>query len=700
MFEHLRTLRPWGPEDRIPNETIVFWREEIARDPRRPVRTEVELWFHENQERRHAVFETFSVAVQETHGTVIDHAVIPEIAYDGALVDIPSDTIQGLIERQHIRLALTDEVMFLRPQAILGAPVDLEPLDEDIPSTSSVAAPRGEPIGALLDGVPLQGHVRLADRLIIDDPEDLSSRALVSRRAHGTAMASLILHGDLNRPEPSLDRPLYVRPVMQAPAQGDECTSPDRLLVDTFYLAIRRMKEGDVGGPAVAPSVFLVNLSMADPRRPFSGPISPWARLLDYLADRFNILFLVSAGNILEALRIAGVSDWTTFERAGIAERERFALLALDRAKHERTLLSPAEALNPLTIGAAHHDDVVVRVGSSTAVDPLDGNDLPNLSSALGLGHRKVVKPEIFFPGGREHIRPQSTGGGLLVQISPPQRLYGLRAAAPDTSGLARLDVDALTSGTSAATALATRAGHQIFDALMDRQGGSMHAEMDPTFYAVVTKALLVHRARWTDKARLLEQLFGPHENGKHNERRDNVSRVLGFGRARIAETIACTSNRATLVGYGAVSAGSADAYRIPLPACLERVTVPRLLTVTVAWFSPVRVQQRAYRCAKVEAAPIHAAIEVLGVKRAGEQPADPTVGRGTVFHEHYHGQRAVPFLDAGHLALRVWCREQATGVASPIRYGLAVTLEADAEIPIYEQIRDRLRPAIVVPAS
>jgi len=29
---------------------------------------------------------------------------------------------------------------------------------------------------------------------LLDDPDDLQSRALVSRRIHGTAMASLILH--------------------------------------------------------------------------------------------------------------------------------------------------------------------------------------------------------------------------------------------------------------------------------------------------------------------------------------------------------------------------------------------------------------------------------------------------------------------------------------------------------------------------
>ena len=104
-------------------------------------------------------------------------------------------------------------------------------------------------------------------------------------------MASLILHGDLNAPEPALTRPLYVRPLMIAPADLGEYTPDDRLLVDTLYNAIVRIKgvEGQLG---VAPTVFLVNLSLGDRRRPFANLVSPLARLLDFLAAKYDIVFL------------------------------------------------------------------------------------------------------------------------------------------------------------------------------------------------------------------------------------------------------------------------------------------------------------------------------------------------------------------------------------------------------------------------
>jgi hypothetical protein len=63
------------------------------------------------------------------------------------------------------------------------------------------------------------------------------------------------------------------------------------------------------------------------------------------------------------------------------------------------------------------------------------------------------------------------------------------------------------------------------------------------------------------------------------------------------------------------------------------------------------------------------------------------------VFHEHFDGASAVPFIDDGHLALQVWCKEDA-GLAQPeaIRYALAVTIRAETAIPIYDQIQQRLR--------
>src|SRR5207244_10367103 len=116
-----------------------------------------------------------------------------------------------------------------------------------------------QPVAALFDGVPLQGHTLLANRLRLDDPDDLQARATVSRRVHGTAMASLIVHGDLNVQEAALQRPLYVRPLMVTTDGGEEQTEDNRLLIDTIYRAVLRMK-GSEGEQAEAPNVFLVNV--------------------------------------------------------------------------------------------------------------------------------------------------------------------------------------------------------------------------------------------------------------------------------------------------------------------------------------------------------------------------------------------------------------------------------------------------------
>jgi hypothetical protein len=46
----------------------------------------------------------------------------------------------------------------------------------------------------------------LAGRLIVDDPDGLDEVYPVARREHGTAMASLIIHGDLNHFQSGLNR--------------------------------------------------------------------------------------------------------------------------------------------------------------------------------------------------------------------------------------------------------------------------------------------------------------------------------------------------------------------------------------------------------------------------------------------------------------------------------------------------------------
>ena len=138
---------------------------------------------------------------------------------------------------------------------------------------------------------------------------------------------------------------------------------------------------------------------------------------------------------------------------------------------------------------------------------------------------------------------------------------------------------------------------------------------------------------------------------------------------------------------------------RIDRPTCTgyrcrsvwERVTEPRSITMTLAWFSPVNVRHRAYRRAKPEIQPDPQLDASAGVKRVPDQPSDKSVSRGSLFHVRYQGNKAVSFVDDGRIQFRVYCREQAGPLDRGIRYGLAVTIEAGEGIPVYQEVRQRL---------
>ena len=691
IFEYLRELRPWGIADRITDEAIEFWREDLEAALTGLLRIEVEFWFYENAQRRATAYRRVARAIADAGGNIVHHAVIEDIRYEAALIDLPASQIERLVAREQIHLALCDEVMFLRPS--LGTP---EPNDEPEVGAALAGEPTDTrpPVAALLDAMPVQNHQLLRDRLDMDDPDDLEAMSVVSERYHGTAMASLILHGDRNLADSPLSRRLHMRPVLYAPGNGhDEVPGRDRLLVDVIYRAIRRMKEGEDGSDASAPGVFLVSLSLGDSRRPFSGAVSPLAKLLDYLAEHYSMLFLVSAGNVKSPLPVSDFQSWTSFEDADPEDRERAVLRALAESRAHRTLLSPAEALNVVTVGA-WHDDAIEGPRRTMAVDPYVDGEFPNVSSAMGLGHRRVIKPDIHLPGGREQVTFRSTGEALVVV---PGGRYGLKTASPHEGG--EIDREGLTQGTSAATALATRAAHRIFDALLDTDGGSMHGEMDSQYYAVVVKALLVHRAKWSNRADSLEQLYGPQGPGRHIERRDNIARLLGFGFPEIEEAVSCAPHRATLVGYGTIAARETNVHRIPLPPSLERVSEPRAVTVTVAWLSPVNPRHRIYRQAKLEVGVVGDWNTVAGVNRASGQPSHLSVLRGTVSHTRYEGRNAVSFVDDGYASVRISCREQAGTLDQRVRYGVAVTIEAGEGIPVYDEIRTRLGVPVAVPA-
>jgi hypothetical protein len=255
----------------------------------------------------------------------------------------------------------------------------------------------------------MQAHPLLVNRLAIDDRANLEALA-VGQRVHGTAMASIVLHGDLNEPPSPISRRVYFRPVMYAPAFGDEIFDDDRLVVDVIVEAVMRMRAN--GGP----SVIVVNLSLGDRTKPFSGKISTWARALDFLAFTYGILFLVSAGNISDGIPMRDFINAAAFHAAEPAERAKAVFRGVDALKADRRLLAPADSVNALTIGAWHRDASAEVFRGTDPFPPYAGEEMPNVSSRIGPGLRRATKPEALLAGGRQRVRLDPVAAQLRTE--------------------------------------------------------------------------------------------------------------------------------------------------------------------------------------------------------------------------------------------------------------------------------------------
>jgi len=123
---------------------------------------------------------------------------------------------------------------------------------------------------------------------------------------------------------------------------------------------------------------------------------------------------------------------------------------------------------------------------------------------------------------------------------------------------------------------------------------------------------------------------------------------------------------------------------------------------ITLAWFSPINSAHRNLREAKLDLQPAGKWGETeLGLSR---QEADHNqVLRGTVQHEILEGKNQIAvYQEDGHILLHVTCKKDATEKLDEfIPYGLAVTLEVaeGVGIPIYQQIRAKIKPQVAVSA-
>ena len=684
VFDCLRVLRPWGPEDRVQDADGGILAAEIAgRADGDLIRLEVELVFTMSEAQARSREAALLADESMAAGRVVSRCRLTDIAYHALLVELPVVAVRGIVSRAADSIAGLDPVMHIRPQSI-ATTIELD--DREAAAAVTQLAPRPEPVLALLDGVPVAAHPLLSSHLVVDDRFDLESQALVRDRRHGTAMASLIVHGDRNRAEPALPRRIHIVPVLGSNDQFPD----DRLIVDLVHTAVLGMRDG---ADASAPEVIVVNLSLGNALRPFHGQLSAWARLLDRLAYRFGILFIVSAGNDPRPFIVPGFSTGAAFEDAAGSARSAQTLRGIGNIMADRRLFSPAETVNGLTIGACN-EDAVSQSDRRTArvnVDPYPDFLMANPSSTLGPGFANSVKPDFLMPGSRERLRCIRSGDSVEVEPAGPSRAAGLKVAAPLREGTG--SAEGYTSGTSAAAALASRAAHRIHDAL-EAAYGDTFVGLPHRQRAVVLKALLAHPAKWpTEAADLVRATLGPADGRQHVRQKDNIRRFLGYGYVDGDAAVACAADRATFWAAGTLEPEKSAKVAVPIPIAMHRRAQSHALTATLAWFTPVMPGRRSYRCVRLKLLEPEK-LAAFAVEGSGRQPDSNQANRGTLFSRSWSGERA-PIVGDGTTVQLVVQREPDQGDVTDeaVPFGLAVTVTMPGVVEIYDQVRARIAP-------
>lgn len=689
IFSHLRTMRFWNAKDRVTETGILdYWQKEVAlkQGTASLVAFEIELSYEDDEAGRRERQRHVEALVAREGGTVIASCDMKEIHFHAIKVELPIANIQRVLGQEYSALFHDGGILFFRPSPQCAVDAFADGVAEEM---LPVPEPVKPPVVAVLDGLPFPRHNLLEGFIIIDDPDNFSADYLPREMNHGTAMVSLICHGELDSGGIPIARKVYVRPILMPDPDSPLERRPERIPKDVFFedlveRSVRKMFVDAAGEPASAPTVKIINLSVADPDRMFHQFPGPTARLLDWLSFKYKVLFCISAGNIKEPVLLdVGPAEFSAMTGD---EQVIVALRSLYSARRNRRLLAPSESINALTVGALH-DDASTPIILEGCLDILPSTDVPSPLSPLGHGFRSSVKPDIVVPGGRQFFTHIGDGEYDLPRLSP--RSGQKVAAVPVLAG--ERTRTTYTCGTSNANALAVRGASFIHDAVLDVLESHGVNNYESSIAALI-KALLVHGASWGEAAELIENAVF---NGMHTtEVKKGIARCLGYGRPDFTKVMECTNSRATAIGFGVIAKDQRHEYRLPLPPSLSGLDCWRRLTITLAWLSPISVDNRKYRKAALAFEATDPAKDVGGNRVEAQWQQ---VRNGTLQHEIIEGAEVRAFQEGQCLVIPVQCREDAGPLNLEVPYGLAVSLEVkeSIDVPLYEEVKSLIEVAV-----
>ena len=524
----------------------------------------------------------------------------------------------------------------------------LETMPEAIPAEEDAAV-----IGVIDSGLN-SAHPFLVASLAgaFGEPESLGDS---DEKGHGTSVSGIAIYGDVRQrlSEPPFQPRFRIASARVVNAEGR--FDDEQLIPAQMENSIRRL--------CSETGCRVINISLGDIKRPAGDKPSPWASVLDNLARDLDIVIVVSAGNA-SASYLASLGD-------GIVDQYPGFLL-----QQSNRVLEPSSAVNVLTVGSIAHSNGLSSVDAdNVGVRSIAQIRQPSPFTRVGPGASKAIKPDLV------------DFGGTAIFDGPTQRLQS--APGRSNAGILSTSHEYLQqllkyySGTSFAAPLVAHKAALLFESF-------------PYATANLVRALLALSAEQPESACAC---LNYDDNAIFN--------LLGYGVPDVARALDSEDNRVILIADEVLSADKFAIYEVPIPDEFK-TRGARQIRVALSFDPPVRYTRLDYMGTKMGFHLIRgaSAAEVFDAFRKWEadegkefripaslkcdlKPGAQRRERGTLQCATFSmTANSSKYGDSYYLAVR--CE---SGWSSKDQdFAVAVELRSQADISLYQRIRERVR--------
>lgn len=608
---------------------------------------DIELWDLGRRDLRERKIDDIVRYAEAREAEELDRHIGPNLT----LVRIRCD---GALMRTLLTIEEIAEVDFLpEPDLVTAERIDLA--IDDLPEV--------EPLG---DDAPLIGIIDsgINDHPLIEDiivgaiavPDTLGT---ADDHGHGTFVGGVATFGDL-RAQLGTDTLLRQARLCSAKVVDNTGNFPNsRLTPRLMREAITRLNE------EFGCRIFVI--ALGDRTKVVEGgKVGPWAQTLDELVRELDVVIIVAAGN--------------RQPRRGMRIEEAVTEYPAYLMEDTNRLCEPAGGMNIVTVGAiAHGNGLSTRAIDNVGVRAITDAFEPSPFSRAGPGVRGAIKPDFTDIGGTliydgptaalhgGEVRPEA--GVMSLHYRPVDRLFAAR------------------SGTSHAAPLVAFKASQI----LARVPGSS---------ANLVRALLAGSASIPEEASLrLAPLGNPAELA-----------LCGHGRVDSERAAFSDDARVVLYAEDELAIDHFAVYQIPIPEPFQTERGRRTIRVSLAYDPPVKHSRLDYNGVSMGFRLIRGcdADEVFEHYRQRAQAEGPVPDMENRFNCKLTpgpGIREKSSLQTASVTysrdisaygdnyfLVVRCAAGWSGDTGQQNFAVTVEISHEAEIALYERLRQRVR--------